>query len=213
MVSDEPLYAHFLARTGVDHPMRDEVIASIESEWPSLIAHLTGEIPNKKDIWYQKHMTHHYPDGYGMSWTDAFSNCFLIRDPARVIMSYLKIFEIESVDLLGFRQQKDIFDYVYKKSGSVPPVIDADDITSDPERILSMLCDRVDIPFTRQMVSWPAGAREYDGIWTKYWYKNVNRSDSFIRKNSPVPPVPKKYSKIYEECLEYYSYLYEYRIR
>ena len=92
-------------------------------------------------------------------------------------------------------------------------VIDANDIARDPDRMLTLLCERIGIDFSRQMVSWPVGAREYDGIWTSYWYKNVNKSDGFISNDSPVPDVPEKYSKIYEECLEYYSYLYKYRIR
>ncbi len=212
-VSDEPLYANFLVRTGVDHPMRDEVIKSMESDWLKLTSYLSGDIPNKKGVWYQKHMTHHYQDGHELGWIDAFTNCFLVRHPARVILSYLKIFEIDSSDLLGFRQQKEIFDYVQKRNGSVPVVIDANDIARDPDRMLTLLCERIGIDFSRQMVSWPVGAREYDGIWTSYWYKNVNKSDGFIFNDSPVPDVPEKYSKIYEECLEYYSYLYEYRIR
>ncbi len=32
-VSDEPLYAHYLAHTGSDHPGRDEVIAAGETDW------------------------------------------------------------------------------------------------------------------------------------------------------------------------------------
>ena len=28
VVADEPLYAHYLARTGIDHPGRDEIIAA-----------------------------------------------------------------------------------------------------------------------------------------------------------------------------------------
>ena len=32
-VSDEPFYAAYLAATGLDHPMRDEVIASQPTDW------------------------------------------------------------------------------------------------------------------------------------------------------------------------------------
>jgi len=212
-VSDEPLYANFLVRTGINHPMRDEVIESMDSDWSSLIDFLSGTIPGEKEIWYQKHMTHHYPDGSSMDWIDTFNNCFLIRNPARVINSYLKIYDIEHSDILGFRQQKEIFDYISFKSNSTPLVIDSDDIVSDPQKFLSLICKYLDIPFSSKMLSWPLGPREYDGVWTKHWYKNVNKSDSFISNINPMPLISKKYLNIYQECLEYYNYLYEYRVQ
>ena len=35
LVVDEPLYAHYLATTGLDHPGRDDVIAAGETDWRS----------------------------------------------------------------------------------------------------------------------------------------------------------------------------------
>ena len=36
-VSDEPLYAHYLAHTGLDHPGADEVIAAGETDWHRVV--------------------------------------------------------------------------------------------------------------------------------------------------------------------------------
>lgn len=58
-VSDEPLYAHYLAHTGIDHPMREEVIAAGETDWRAVTAALAGEVPDGRPLWYQKHMSHH----------------------------------------------------------------------------------------------------------------------------------------------------------
>ncbi len=63
VVSDEPLYAAYLATTGSDHPMYDEVIAAGDTNWRSVVRSLTGPAPNGKPIWYQKHMTHHLLPG------------------------------------------------------------------------------------------------------------------------------------------------------
>ena len=212
-VSDEPLYGNFLFRTGIDHPMKDEVILSQETSWNSLTSYLTGGVPGGYAVWYQKHMTHHYPDNYSMEWISLFKNCFLIRDPASVIVSYLKIFDIENADLLGFRKQKEIFDYVYRLSGVIPVVVDAHDIIKDPKKMIEKICIRLGIPFLDTMLSWERGAREYDGVWTKFWYKNVNKTTGFTRTSNRVLDVPKKYIEIYNECLEYYNYLYQYRIK
>ena len=40
-VVDEPLYAFYLARTGIDHPGRDEIIASMRSDWRVVLAQLS----------------------------------------------------------------------------------------------------------------------------------------------------------------------------
>ncbi|HEU5111395.1 MAG TPA: HAD family hydrolase, partial [Micromonosporaceae bacterium] len=42
LVVDEPLYAHYLAVTGLDHPGREEVMASQPVRWEEAAAALTG---------------------------------------------------------------------------------------------------------------------------------------------------------------------------
>ena len=58
-VTDEPLYAAFLAATGIDHPGRDEVIAAGETDVRKVVAALLGPVPGDRPLWYQKHMAHH----------------------------------------------------------------------------------------------------------------------------------------------------------
>ena len=82
-VSDEPLYAHYLARTGKDHPGADEVLAHQEQDWRVVVEMLTGPVPEGRTIWYQKHMAHHLLPEIGREWLDRMTHCFLIRDPAR----------------------------------------------------------------------------------------------------------------------------------
>ena len=45
VVSDEPLYAHYLKVTGVAHPGRDAIIAAHEPDWRKVAATLTGPVP------------------------------------------------------------------------------------------------------------------------------------------------------------------------
>ena len=58
-VWDEPLYAYYLQATGLDHPMRDEVIADGLPNWSDVTARVTGPIPDNATVFYLKHMTHH----------------------------------------------------------------------------------------------------------------------------------------------------------
>jgi len=53
VVADEPFYAHYLQHTNVDHPMRDEVIKSGNSNWAKVSDYLTKTIPDGKSVWYQ----------------------------------------------------------------------------------------------------------------------------------------------------------------
>ena len=44
-VIDEPFYAAYLARTGLAHPMRAEVLAAQPHDWQEVVAGLSGARP------------------------------------------------------------------------------------------------------------------------------------------------------------------------
>lgn len=83
VVIDEPLYAHYLAQTGLDHPGRETVIAAGETDWRKVAARLVGPVPEGKPVWYQKHMTHHLLPHMGREWLGALTHAFLIPTHAR----------------------------------------------------------------------------------------------------------------------------------
>ena len=56
-VVDEPFYAAYLLATGIDHPGRDEVIASQPTDPDVVVAELRA--PVEAAVHYAKHMTHH----------------------------------------------------------------------------------------------------------------------------------------------------------
>ena len=124
-VSDEPFYAHYLKLTGIDHPLRKEVMETRNSDWDEVSQYLTGTIPQDKSVWYQKHMAQHNLPGVELDWTSRLTNCFLIRNPGEVILSYSKKYEITSVYQLGFPQQFELYDKIEQDSGMSPIVIDS----------------------------------------------------------------------------------------
>ncbi len=73
-VCDEPLYAHYLVATGLDHPGRAETIEHHNADWQSIVDWLTGPIPQGRDIWYQKHMAHHLLPQIDRGWLSQLSN-------------------------------------------------------------------------------------------------------------------------------------------
>lgn len=178
-VSDEPLYAHYLAATGLDHPGADDVIAAGDTDWRRVVATLTGPVPEGRRVWYQKHMTHHLLPGMGSDWIHGLVNVFLIRDPALVVASYLKSRATVAPEDIGLLQQWRLFEAVAERTGTAPPVIDAERFLRDPAGQLRWLCARIGLPFNERMLHWPAGRRHSDGVWAPHWYDAVWKSTGF----------------------------------
>jgi hypothetical protein len=179
-VSDEPLYAHYLQATQLDHPGRDEVIAAGDTDAARVVATLTtGPAPGGRPVWYQKHMTHHLLPGHDTGWVHGLHHVFLIRDPALVVASYVKSRASVVAEDIGLLQQAQLFDAVAQRLGQAPPVIDAERFLQAPEAQLRALCQRLGIAFTDRMLHWPAGPRASDGIWAPHWYDAVWASTGF----------------------------------
>jgi Sulfotransferase domain len=178
MVVDEPLYAHFLAVTGVDHPARGEVIERGETDWRVVVDSLLGPVPGGIAVYYQKHMAHHLTDDIDWSWITRLTNVLLIRDPREVVASYLRSRETVTASDIGLPQQIRLYDELVA-SGRTPKVIDSADFLRQPEPYLRALCGETDLSFTPRMLDWPSGPRETDGLWAPYWYDAVLRSTGF----------------------------------
>jgi hypothetical protein len=211
-VVDEPFYAFYLNATGKEHPGATEVIAAGETDWRKVIAQLTGLLPGDKRIFFQKQMTHHLLPEVDRQWLGAVTNCFLIRDPREVILSYVRRREDPTLEDLGLLQQAEIFDLVRDRTRSIPPIVDAKDVLEDPERMLRLLCNAIGVEFDASMLSWSAGLRETDGIWAKYWYDEVARSTSFQTYKPREGSIPDSLRRIHERCRECYKELYQHRL-
>jgi len=212
VVVDEPLYAYYLHATGKAHPGADNVIATGETDWRKVVAHLTGPVPNGKRIFFQKQMTHHLLPEVDREWLGAMTNWFLIRDPREVISSYVKKREDPALEDLGFVQQAELFEFVRTHTSGIPPVVDAKDVLKNPERMLRLLCGAVGVEFSESMLSWPSGLCETDGVWAKHWYGEVAKTSSFRPYRPTDCEVLQRFCEIHERCREYYERLYAYRL-
>ena len=197
-VMDEPFYAAYLAASGADHPMRDEILKAHETD------------PNKVDLAclgagtphiYMKHMPHHMLEGFPMGWAEGCVHVHLIRHPARVIASYTAKREAPTLEDIGFAQQAALYD----KLGGV--VIDSTDIRAEPEGMLRKLCGAIGLEFDPAMLFWKAGPRPYDGIWASHWYGAVHRSTGFAGAEGDMPELEPDMQKIMTQALPYFERL------
>jgi hypothetical protein len=212
-VVDEPLYAHYLAQTGLDHPGRDQVIAAGDTDWRRVAAWLTGPIPGGKAIWYQKHMTHHLLVHIDRRWLAELTHVFLIRDPREVLLSYIKSRPHVTAEDIGVLQQREIFGYLQELRGETPPVIDAGEFLQAPEAHLRALCAALDIAFTGRMLQWPAGPRPSDGVWAPHWYEAVLRSTGFEPYRARERQVPDEYQDIVGAVMPAFEEMFAQRLR
>lgn len=200
-VSDEPFYAAYLAATGIDHPMRVEVIASQPVDPATVAAHCSGPNPEGRPHWYQKHMTMHMIPAFDRGFLAGLTNVFLLRHPARVVASYVRKREAPTLADLGFLQQARLFDQVADMTGKAPPVIRAESILENPRQSLSRLCAALDLPYTDAMLHWPAGPKPYDGVWAPHWYNAVHRSTGFGEPEGALPDLPPDYQRLADQAL------------
>jgi Sulfotransferase domain len=212
MVCDEPLYAHYLRHVPVEHPGRDEVIASHDGDWESVVRWLTEDEPAGVAIFYQKHMAHHLLPHIGRGWLTRLNNCFLIRDPGQMLASLNAKMGLPLLRDTGLEQQVEIFQLVRKTTGQVPPVIDSADVLRDPRRVLSRLCEAVGIRFSDAMLNWPPGRRETDGVWARYWYDAVERSTGFEQPREKQVELSPDLERLAAECRPFYEELAQHRI-
>jgi len=211
VVVDEPLYAAYLVRTGVDHPSRDEVIAAGETDLSAAIAGLSAPLPPPCRVHYAKHMAHHVPRGMDLGWTLRFRNVLLIRDPREVVSSYVRSREACEPGDIGLLQQGWLVKY-WDEHGVDVPVLDAGEFLRAPEAHLRWLCDRLGIPFTDRMLSWPSGPRPSDGVWAPHWYSAVWSSTGFEPWRPRDPMLSAHDASVAEACRPTYEELLARRV-
>ena len=203
-VVDEPFYAAYLADTGLNHPMRREIMES-QPQDPTVVAdRLVTDIPEGKPVFYQKHMTHHMTTAMPRGWIAECVNVFLLRHPARVVASYAAKRENPVLGDLGFVQQAALFDHVCA-AGQVPVVIDSYDIRRDPDGMLRKLCDAIGLGFDPKMLEWPAGGHRADGVWASHWYGAVHGSTGFAGAEGPLPDLDGPLAAIAESAMPAYD--------
>lgn len=206
VVYDEPLYAHYLAHSPAReyHPGAEEVLASQENDGEKVIADLIlGQ--HARPVAFFKNMTHHLP-GLKTDFLKNTRNVLLTRHPREMLISFSKVIHQPTMADVGYAAHLQLLELL-ASYGQTPLVLDGTQVLLNPRQVLGKLCAQLEIPFDAAMLSWQAGARPEDGIWAKYWYRQVHQSTGFLPYQPSDLPFPSHLQPLLEECLPIYEAL------
>ena len=172
---DEPFYAHYLSKTGKQHPLREEVLAALSSDWRKVVDEvLLGESP--LPIQFVKQMSHHMVGEMEWGWVDHpdMRHVFLLRDPQEQLPSMERDLGVIEMEDVGWKKHFSIFQRV-----SNPIVLDSRDLLENPEAMLRCLCRELELDFKDCMIQWEPGRYESYGVGAPFWYKTLETTTGF----------------------------------
>lgn len=197
-VQDEPFYAPYLVRTGIQHPLRREILARHEIDPCRVVRGFST--PPAQNL-YLKLMAQHMVAGVPDDWADDFAHLHLVRHPARVIASYAAKREMPTLEEIGLPRQLDL----YERFGGL--VVDSADIREDPAGMLAKICQTLGLRFTDRMLSWAPGGHAADGAWAPHWYETVHGSTKFAGQEGEIPELEGTAANLCADAMAYYDTL------
>ncbi|MEC7860407.1 MAG: sulfotransferase family protein [Pseudomonadota bacterium] len=209
IVVDEPLYGHYLRISGAKHPGHHEIMQKINCDGNEVMEILMAQKSPHHKILFLKQMSHHL-QRINRDFLLETDNIFLIRDPKEVLPSLTKQLPNASIGDTGLDLQWQLFQELCS-AGKSPVVIDSKELLINPKNILIQLCEHLSIPFFKEMLSWEPGPIKEDGMWAKYWYQEVHRSNGFI-PYKPKPDLSVELLSLFNECRPYYDNLFEHAL-
>ena len=165
-----------------------------------------------------KDMAYYVPD-YIMDdeeFLNRIVNTFMIREPAKTILSYYKVDPNVTKDEIGYEYLFKLFRRVADLNDNEPPVvISAEDLEEDPEGTVKAYCEAVGIPFKADSLQWSQREPDEWKGWDE-WHKDAVAS-SGIQKDMETfdmtiddEPHLRSY---YEYHLPFYEGMHKYRLR
>jgi len=161
---------------------------------------------------YFKDMAYHVAGFTSRGFISTFTNTFIIREPAPVISSLGRFWPDFTLEETGYEQQYRLY-HLALENGEDPSVVDAAELTGDPEGTIRAYCEKIGVPFMPEALSWEPGEVPEWEMWTQ-WHEEAQESTGI--KGQPLEDdseVPAGRKDVYEQCLPYYKELHERRLR
>ncbi|WP_411767933.1 sulfotransferase family protein [Winogradskyella sp. A3E31] len=205
-VFDEPLYAYYLKNhpeAQKYHPGAEDILSTMETDGEKVVENMLSN--SEKPILFFKHMTHHLLD-LDRSFLNKTVNIILTRNPKEMLPSFDKVIKNPVMNDVGYALHSELLSH-FKENNIDFVVLDSKKVLLDPKETLQKLCNAIDIPFDKNMLSWTPQKRPEDGIWAKYWYDNVHKSSGFQPYKPKNDPFPMHLNPLLKECEPHYQKL------
>lgn len=199
---DEPLYAHYLARSGARHPGAGAVLAAQDADGERVVREVVLGTCDRP-VLFLKQMAHHL-EGLDRAFLARTANVLLVREPEAVLTSFRRIVPDPSAASTGLDAQVELWEHL-RSLGQDPPVIDAELLLRDPRGVLERLCRHLGLEPDEGMLTWEPGPRAEDGVWAPYWYASVHRSRGFAPFVPKTERVPPELEPVLAECRRHYQ--------
>lgn len=204
VVYDEPLCAHFLRTHKEEQKWRqgylDEVFKQQDSDGDRWIREVALG-PSPKPVVYMKHIAN-MTRNLDLHFLPKCRNIIQIRTPIQVLPSW-NVHIAPSMNEIGMLDLLNVYSHL-RSCGQEPIVVDAELLRTNPEGVLTEMCEMLGIPFAPEQLSWTAGPKPYDGCWGYAWYEGCRKSTCF--DGSPrYAKFDPKFAPLLEECMPIYE--------
>jgi hypothetical protein len=142
-VIDEPLYAHYLCVSGAEHPGREDVLASMDSDGSRVVDEVILGACDRP-VLFMKQMAHHLVN-LDLLFLSRTVNLLLIRDPVEMLPSLVNQLPSPTLADTGLARQTELYDQLVVL-GQAPVILDARETLLDPPGVLFQLCENVGFP-------------------------------------------------------------------
>ena len=208
-VFHEPFSASYYYSTERRSDRFAEVESREEYEYENVLAKM---LEYREKPVYFKDMALHVAGFMSREFVSKFTNTFIIREPTPVIASMYSFWPDFTFEEAGYEEQHRLFGLAVE-NGEEPAVVDASDLTANPEGTVLAYCEKLGVPFMPEALSWEPGKVPGWEIWAQ-WHEEAEESTGI--KSQPLEDateVPEGFEGVYERCLPYYEELYEKRLR
>ena len=201
VVIDEPLYGFYLARTGIAHPGRDEIIQTMRKRMARghRRAH-AGPAAGREDRVLRQ--AHDAPPAAGGGPRRAGRAAARLPHPrsaaaARVLRP--------GAGPAGAGRPWPARSRWRSSGRSAARCWTRPTSCASPSRRCVLSAPPWTSPFDPAMLSWPAGPRDTDGVWAPHWYDGVWRSTGFGPYRPEPAELPPELEPLAERCRPFYE--------
>lgn len=181
-VFDEPFSRAYYYGPGRRSARYSETIPNSSAE--QIVAEIE-EAARERPV-FVKDMAYQAAELLGPDLLQRFDNCFLVRDPAATLRSLAKSWPDFTDDETGWAHLDEAAD-ITESLGQPSVVLDANLLCQDPAAVVEEWCDRMDLPYLPEALTWEPGMRPEWELWGD-WHGSTARTTGFGDLREPPPP-------------------------